>query len=154
MRALNREGDGWVGMDGEGKRIDNREDHIDKHFGDTHTFHPQPGGGVQRHAKGVVGKLFRIQDPKTVRVGNCWMAGRLLAGDLILCVRHSGDCFETYVLVKEFENGLEGIPGSEWGAYGHGDAIESKTQVTADQATALSAGEFVKLSVCDCGCGI
>lgn len=81
--------------------------------------------GRQRHPDGLVGKLWRIQDPETVQIGDCFLKGRLLYGDLFLCTKHSGDCFQTYVYVKEYANKL--VLHREWffGSYGIGDAVEA-----------------------------
>ena len=89
----------------------------------------------ERHKHGLVGKLWRIKDPGSVRVGHCFLAGRLKAGDLFLCVAHSGDCFQDYMYVEEFVNCLKGKPEWEFGAYGIGDSDE----------VAIADGEFETL---------
>ena len=40
------------------------------------------------------------------RVGDCWAAGRLKPGDIVLCDELSGDCFYDWYLVdyRDFEN--------------------------------------------------
>jgi len=85
-------------------------------------FVPTCGGRGQHHPRGYVGIVWRINDPKTVRVGSCFLAGRLKKGDLFLCTEHSGDCFQTYVYVEEYDNCY--VLHEEWsfGSYGKGDA--------------------------------
>jgi hypothetical protein len=90
-----------------------------------------------------IGALYRVADERDLaRVGNCWMSGRLRVGDLLLCLAHSGDCFYDYMLVKEYDNGLEGIPRSKFGAYVLGEP--SSPRLTSRQYHLLAAGEFVK----------
>ena len=76
----------------------------------------------EHHPDGLVGNLFRIKDPETVSVGNCFMSGRLKSGDLVLCTQHSGDCFQDYILIQESSNSLMGMPEYSFGSYGIGDA--------------------------------
>ena len=87
-----------------------------------------PCGAGQHHPHGIVGNLWRIKDPKTVRVGSCFLAGRLKAKDLFLCVGHSGDCFQNYIFVEEYANCLIGKPGWEFGSYGIGDSERVELQ--------------------------
>src|SRR4051812_48444122 len=47
----------------------------------------------------VIGRVYVVADHDLGRVGECWMRGRLLVGDLIVALRHSGDCFYDYQLV-------------------------------------------------------
>lgn len=92
-------------------------------------------GGVQHHPHGVVGKLWRIRNPDSVRIGHCFLAGRLKEGDLFLCTRHSGDCYQTYIYVEEFDNCLISKPEWSFGSYRIGDA----------ECIDLKEGEFTKL---------
>lgn len=52
------------------------------------------------------GMLLRVpKEPRAVeyinrRMGLCWMAGRLLPDDLIVCVEHAGDAFWRCALVE------------------------------------------------------
>jgi hypothetical protein len=71
---------------------------------------------------GLVGNLWRINDPNSVRVGDCFLNGRLKKGDLFLCIRHDGDCFQYYMYVSEASNCLTGKPIWTFGSYGIGDA--------------------------------
>ena len=87
-----------------------------------YVFVPTIGGRGQRHPHGLVGNLFRIKTPESVRVGYCFMAGRLKPNDLWLCTAHSGDCFQTYIYVEECANYLIGKPVLNFGSYGIGDA--------------------------------
>ena len=93
----------------------------DKFYG-PHDFVPTIGGRGQHHLHGLVGNIWRIKDPKSVRIGNCFLAGRLKKGDLFLCVRHSGDCFQDYIYVEEYANCLISKPECRFGSYGIGDA--------------------------------
>jgi len=93
---------------------------------------PTIGGRFLRHPHGMVGNLFRVQSPKSVRVGNCFMAGRLKVNDLWLCTKHSGDCFQEYIFVEEYANCLIGKPTLSFGSYGIGDS----------EHVALNPGEF------------
>ena len=42
--------------------------------------------GGQRHLHGLVGKVWCIGDPESVRMGNSFFEGRLKSGDLVLCI--------------------------------------------------------------------
>ena len=70
------------------------------------------------------------------------MVGRLMVDDLALCAAHSGDCFYDYILVKEYTNGLRGIPESKFGSYALGK--EESVELTAREFHLLMAGEFVE----------
>ena len=94
-----------------------------------------PCGRGQHHPHGLVGNLWRIRDADSVRVGDCFLKGRLKTGDLFLCVEHSGDCFQNYVFVEEYANCLIGKPALRFGSYGIGDAEQVE----------LANGEFEKL---------
>lgn len=95
-------------------------------------FVPTIGGRGQRHPHNMVGNLYRIKNPKSVRVGNCFLSGRLKKGDLFLCTNHSGDCFQNYIYVNEYANCL--VSESRWsfGSYGIGDS----------EIVKLNEGEF------------
>ena len=95
----------------------------------------------QRHPEGLVGKLWRINDPKTVRVGDCFLNGRLLKGDLFLCLEHSGDCFQTYAYVAEYANRYELRRKCRLGSYGIGDAIA--LPLTETEAESLLDGGYL-----------
>ena len=96
------------------------------------------GGSGQSHPAGLVGRLWRIGDPATVNIGNCFLAGRLKAGDLFLCTGHTGDSFQNYIFVEEFANCWHGRPQWTFGSYGIGDAIE--VPLPAGAAAILMAG--------------
>jgi hypothetical protein len=89
-------------------------------------------GRFERHPHGMVGNLFRIQSPKSVRIGDCFMAGRLKSNDLWLCTEHSGDCFQNYIFVEEYANCLVSDPNLSFGSYG----IRDSKKIT------LNPGEF------------
>ena len=102
---------------------------INNKFYGPHDFvQTSPCGRGQHHPHGMVGKLWRVKDPSSVRVGNCFLAGRLKKGDLFLCTEHSGDCFQTYIYVKEYTNCLIGDPNLNFGSYGIGDSEEVSLQ--------------------------
>lgn len=82
--------------------------------------------GRQHHPDNVVGRVWRIRDPQSVRVGHCFLAGRLLEGDLFLCTEHAGDWFQNYVYVKEYANKFILHPEWNFGSYGIGDAEHVK----------------------------
>lgn len=104
---------------------------------DGYDFVPTIGGRGQRHPHGLVGKVWEIKDPKTVRVGNCFLAGRLKKGDLFLCTGHSGDCFQNYCFVERYHGYEDKIIvvkydlKKHWnfGSYGIGDAVEVELSV-------------------------
>ena len=85
-------------------------------------FVPTHGNRGQRHPRGLVNNIWRIKDPETVRMGHCFLKGRIKEGDLFMCIKHSGDCFQTYCFVEEYSNCL--IVKERWsfGSYGIGDA--------------------------------
>ena len=105
---------------------------------------PTIGGRFQRHPSGLVGYFFRVNNPDTIRVGHCFMNGRLKPGDLMLCTAHSGDCFQNYILIEEFVNGCLGLPQYKFGSYGVGDSDKVTFPVTESQIEELKAGKFVK----------
>ena len=87
-----------------------------------------PCGRGQHHPHGIVGHLWRLKDPETVRVGHCFLRGRLKANDLFLGVAHSGDCFQSYIYIDDYTNCMVGRPHWTFGAYGIGDAEEVPLQ--------------------------
>lgn len=108
-----------------------------------HTFVPTGSGRGQHHSHGLVGNLWRIGDPKSVPVGNCFLAGRLKEGDLFLCVAHSGDCFQDYIYVEEYDNCLVGKPKWSFGSYGIGDA--QKVEITTREFNILKGGGSIEV---------
>lgn len=97
-------------------------DVFEKFYGPHDFVQTSPCGRGQHHPHGLVGNLWKIRTPGSVRVGNCFMAGRLKQGDLWLCIAHSGDCFQTYMFVEEYANCLIGRPDLTFGSYGIGDS--------------------------------
>lgn len=104
-------------------------------YGDHDFVQTSPCGRGQHHPHGMVGNLWRIKDPDSVRVGHCFLAGRLKKGDLFLCVAHSGDCFQSYIYVQEYANCLISKPEWSFGSYGIGDA----------ETVDMASGEFEAL---------
>lgn len=89
-----------------------------------------------------IGTMYILDEADLSRVGDCWMAGRLHAGDVVLCTTHSGDCFNDYVLIRPFYNGLEAILGATFGAYVFGTELD--WQPSAREYHLLLAGEMVR----------
>ena len=104
-------------------------------------------GGYQRHPVGRVGNVFEIQDPRTVNIGDCWMKNRLLPHDLCLCIRHSGDCFQDYVLVRISCGFIKAIRASRFGAYGlKGAKRVVGLHLSTAQIALLLAGDNIRES--------
>lgn len=97
-----------------------------------------PCGAGQRHPHGLVGTLWRIKNPDSVGVGNCFLKGRLQEGDLFLGVAHSGDCFQTYMFIEEYSNCWIGKPQWKFGSYGIGDS--EPVELPADAFGTLKDG--------------
>ena len=94
----------------------------------------------------TIGKLYRLVESTDLnRVGLCSMRGNLKINDLILCIKHTGDCFYNYILIEEFEKGLKGIPKSEFGAYTTG--IPVNINLTNKEYNLLCAGEFISKTI-------
>ena len=103
-----------------------------------HDFVPTIGGRGQCHPHNLVGIIWRIKDPESVRIGDCFLAGRLKKGDLFLCVCHSGDCFQSYIYVEEYDNCLISKPEYGFGSYGIGDA--EGVNITGEEFAKLKDG--------------
>jgi len=96
------------------------------------------------HDNGVaVGDLFRLDDGDyDHRIGNCWAKGRLKHGDILVALRHSGDCFFNYLLL-EHSKGIGGPDRTpklwlkpvtmEIGAYTLGRPIGSLSRIEVDR---------------------
>jgi len=128
------------------KNIKNVFKEIEQEFYGDHTFvQTSPCGRGEHRIDGLVGKLWRITDPKTVRIGDCFLEGRLKKGDLFLCIKHSGDCFQNYMYIKEYMNAYE--PYKQWtfGSYGIGDS--TTVEITKEQLALLKIGEIVYKTV-------
>ncbi len=112
-----------------------------------HDIKTEPNG--ERHPEGLIGKLWKIKDPATIKVGNCFLAGRLREGDTFLCVRHSGDCFQDYIIVEESSsNRLRGKPELRFGAYGVGDS-ECLGLLTGSEIEILANGGSFRRNIAD-----
>ena len=109
-----------------------------------HDFVPTIGGRGQHHPHGLVGNVWRIKDPKSVGVGDCFLDGRLKKGDLFICTGHSGDCFQDYMYIEEYANCLIGKPEWNFGSYGIGDA--EKVNITTEEFGILKNGGRVERS--------
>lgn len=105
-------------------------------------FVPTIGGRGEHHPHNRVGNLYRIKKPETVRVGHCFLRGRLKEGDLFLCTNHSGDCFQDYMYVEEYSNVLVGNKTWRFGSYGIGDS--EKVELKEGEFDILKNGGRVK----------
>jgi hypothetical protein len=97
------------------------------------------------------GQLRLLHAADNLRVGHCWMAGRLLDGDIAMALEHAGDCFWRYVLLgREYTRNVAKQrvykiePASKFSAYTLG--VPSAIQPTEREMHLLAAGEFVALS--------
>jgi len=54
----------------------------------------------ERHNQRI-GSIYKITPDDLTQVGNCWAKGRLLVGDLLMCVNYGEDCLCDYVLIEE-----------------------------------------------------
>lgn len=46
------------------------------------------------------GLVLVLREEDFAQVSNCWMKGRLKAGELIMCTKHAGDYFWYYALLE------------------------------------------------------
>lgn len=98
------------------------------------------------------GMLLLLNEKDLKRVGNCWMKGRLMLEDLVMCLKNTGDSFYEYCLVEHHvvlhQGNKEGI--------GYKAILESKfsayslstpyyIQPTEREAHLLVAGEQTHL---------
>jgi hypothetical protein len=101
------------------------------------------------------GVILRLSKQSNSRVGNCWMAGRIIDGDLALNLGASGDCFHNYALLRQgsptrwkdtglFVSEYSIIEGGLFGAY-EGVGIAYEFQPTNREMHLLMAGEYVQL---------
>lgn len=88
-----------------------------------------------------IGKLYILSESDLSRVGDSWMRGRLRAGDVVLCIAHTGDCFNDYLLVVSIYNGLFSVKESRFGAYTLGTLLE--WQPSNAECTYLLSGVHV-----------
>lgn len=91
------------------------------------------------------GCLYILNKNDLSRIGSSWMKGRLKIGDIVMSLKHSGDCFDDYILIHRYHNGLRAIPGSEFGAYSMGEKLKWKP--TKREFHMLMAGEDVRNGV-------
>ena len=124
---------------------DDLGDEYDHFYGPCDFVQTSPCGRGQCHPHGLIGRLWRIKDPKSVCVGNCFMSGRLKTGDLWLGIAHSGDCFQTYMFVEEYANCLIGRPELTFGSYGIGDS--TPVQLTSGEFETLESGGRVERKI-------
>lgn len=96
------------------------------------------------HRNNYVGDIVRIDNAAAAneRLGHCWMKGRLMTNDLVLCVDHTGDGFHDYVLIEKRGSVMHGCGslkahiGSNFGSYGIGGGTKVFT---------LEEDDFVEL---------
>jgi len=96
---------------------------ISNFYGPHDFVQTYPGSG-EHHLHGLVGFLWKISNPASIKMGSCFMRGRLKKGDLWLGIAHSGDCFQTYMFVEEYANCLIGRPEITFGSYGIGMLLQ------------------------------
>lgn len=106
-----------------------------------------PGERPERKGGDIGGiYIFTQMDIDDYRVGNCWMEGRLHPGDVCMCVKHAGDCFNDYILLRLLTNAVQGIPESRFGAY----VLSSEPLVwrpSSEEFTTLLKGEYISVEV-------
>lgn len=90
---------------------------------------------------GRIGSVYKYVDKEhNHRIGSCdWLPED---GDLCLCVGHSGDCFSSYVAMREVEGGLKKV--GKFGAYVFG---ESLGYLEVRDFHLVQAGEIITLQV-------
>lgn len=93
----------------------------------------------------AIGKVYVLAEGDLQRVGHCWMNGRLLLGDVAMCIRHSGDAFFDYILLDIGSNYVKGIPGSKFGSYSL--STEDEWMPTDKEFHLLAAGESIGRTV-------
>lgn len=64
-----------------------------------------------------IGGIYVLTEWDLTRTGYSWMRGRLHKGDIVMCTRHSGDCFYDYILLEIGTNFIRGILESRFGSY-------------------------------------
>lgn len=95
-----------------------------------------------------VGTVYMIENSDLSRVGCCWASNRLLPYDLLLCIRHSGDCFYDYLLIEsthyygEKRDRLEAMVARPICSYTLGTAIYDLDEL---QTAKIRAGKEIKL---------
>ena len=113
--------------------------------------------GVWRKDGVVLGKVYRLSKRDLGRVGGCWMNGRLHVGDLVMPIRHSGDCFYDYRLIQggttrentrvmnaQGQLCYDAPKGAVFGAYSLGTLYEE--QPTEEEYHLLMAGVHTAFS--------
>ena len=115
---------------------------INNKFYGQHDFVPTIGDRGQHHPHGLVGNIWQIKNPKSVDIGNCFLAGRLKKNDLFLCTGHSGDCFQDYIYIEIYDNRLVSKPEWNFGSYGIGNA--KKIEITNTEFLILKNGGHIK----------
>ena len=101
-----------------------------------------------------VGDVFQLEGDFEGRLGsNCWAAGRLRAGDLIMAIAHKGDAFHDYVLLNHSVVRNAGEPGktklmveavrSPFGAYRTGRFLFGINRI--DRAWLMGGGDALSL---------
>lgn len=103
-----------------------------------------PCGRGQHHPRGLVGKIWRIKNPKTINMGNCFLSGRLKEGDLFLCIEHAGDYCQNYIYIRKRTNlyhseFLESFPNWVFGSYGIGDAENTDIELSENDFETLKS---------------
>ena len=96
-------------------------------------------GGMMRNERhtGRVGDIFLVEDPEMVmsRQGNCKNT-QVQRGDRMMRVRHSGDCFSDYVVLRK------GRVIGEWRGYDFADFATARNVVDEIVAGRLPLDEW------------
>lgn len=91
------------------------------------------GGNAQ------IGKAYIVRPVDLGRVGYCWMRGRLKVGDIVLPLRHSGDCFYDYVLAE----------GGDWLTLGKNPNVPAFRRIVQDTFGAYQIGDLLSVQPTD-----
>ncbi len=94
--------------------------------------------------------LYRITNAEYAnsRMGYCDMRGKLQAGDLAVCVGHSGDYFHTFILLDEADGYVSVRPHSTFSGYGGmGEKVGNLTTAEFLSLTEFSVPQTVDLTL-------
>lgn len=94
-------------------------------------------------AKIVVGNLYRIINPTTIRSGGaCPMSGRIKKEDTWLCVKESSSGeYYLFILVHDYLNCIQPYPGIRAGFHDIGDAEEVPISIPPEALKQLLKGK-------------
>jgi hypothetical protein len=89
------------------------------------------------------GGLYRVENVEEANraMGHTMMKGRLLEGDLLLCIGHTGDAFHDFMLLEPIGNGYRADRGMVFGAYG--GIGKHVGEISPEKSIELIESEFV-----------